>query len=349
MKFRIHKKSKKVILLILSLLLVLACLQLFFAVLMPKTAKTEVIQYESTCKPAASYKVFILPNEVYPSTTLGEESVYSKKLLNYIQADFGMQYVGSQKVPLDIEYQIIATVNGYQGKDKEKVIYWSKDFPLSTKKTTKSEGIWNKTEKVNFAINGYDAFAVRAQEITGLDVSNDLIVSMKGKVIAHTEKEDLETPFDVNLEMPLMEDAFQIEKNNLDPISSNVKTMKEMPITLNLVKVIPYGILLLISVVGLIITIFFTRELNYEEMMTKRVNNIIKNYGSRIIALQNIPKTEYRQNYKVHSMKDLIKIADEIQKPIFYETDKDSIVKNLEFRVIENDTIYSLVLDSTET
>ncbi len=80
----------------------------------------------------------------------------------------------------------------------------------------------------------------------------------------------------------------------------------------------------------------------------KKVNGTLKNYGSRIVALQSIPKMNYRQYYKVHSIKDLIKIADELQKPIFYEVDRDIIVRNSEFHVIEDDTIYSLFLDSSE-
>lgn len=350
MKLKIHKKSKKVFVLIFTLLIALSCLQLFMAFSMPKTSKTEMVQYESNCQPQASYKVFINPNEVYSGTTLEEGSVYSKKLLSYIQADFGVEYAGSKNVPLDIEYQIIATVNGYQGDDKEKTVYWSKNFPLTTKKVVKEEnkGIWNQKEKVNFTIGNFDSFAVRAKDITGFDVSNELIVSMTGKVIAHTGKEDLETPFDVNLQVPLMEDTFQITKNNLDPIQNSVTEMKDVQIPFNHFRVVSYGILLVLSLTGLIFMIFFTRDPNYQEMLVKRVNAAIKNYGSRMVALETIPKMNYQQYYKVHSIKDLIKIADEIQKPILYEADKETIVKNYEFHVIDNDVIYSLFLDNSE-
>ncbi|MEL7657373.1 MAG: DUF5305 family protein, partial [Bacillota bacterium] len=270
---------------------------------------------------------------------------------NYIQTDFEINYTGSKAVPLDIEYQIAATVNGFRGEDSDKANYWSKSFPLTNIKKIKEDNsnTWSKKERVNFQLAGYDAFAVRAAEITGMKVGNELIVAMTGKVIAHAGEEDLETPFDVHLEIPLMEDVFQINKAGIDPIKNNVSVMVETPKPVDMTRAIPYGTLFILSLIGLIIMTFFTREPNQDEMMMKRVNNIIKNYGSRIIALENIPKVNYRQYYKVHSIKDLIKIADEIQKPIFYETDRDNIVKNFEFQVIENDTMYSLLLDASES
>lgn len=350
MKFKLHKKSKKASLLILILLTVLSVLQLFLLISFPKKTTTEIVQYESNLKPQLSYVVNIVPNEVYTGTTLDEGKIYSKKLLNNIQAEYVIDYTGSKKVPLDIEYQIVATVNGYQGTDKEKVIYWSKAFPLTSKKLIKEEsGTWSKKERISFSLSGYDAFTVRAQEITGMDVTNELYVSMIGKIMAHTENEDLETPFDVKLRIPLMEDTFEVTKSNLDPVSSNIAEKVESKASMNKFQAFSYGLILLLCLIGFVVLLFFTREPNYEEELRKKVNNIIKNYGSRIVALQSIPKMNCRQHYKVHSMKDLIKIADELQKPIFYEIDKDTAVKNYEFHIIEDDILYSLFLDSPES
>ncbi|MDD2190178.1 MAG: DUF5305 family protein [Eubacteriales bacterium] len=349
MKLVVHKKSKKALLLILSLLIILSCIQLSLVLLQPKTTTAETTVYESNCELQSAYKVIIFPNEVYADTTQKEGGVYSKKLLSYIQAEFGVEYAGSMEVPLDIEYQIISTVNGYQGNDREKKIYWSKVFPLTAQNKVKEKsGIWSKNEKVNFPLAQYDAFAIRAKEITGMDVSNEVIVSMKGKVIAHTEKEDLETPFDVSIKVPLMEDVFEISKPGLNPIKNSITVTEEIPAPLDIVRVITYSILLAFSIIGIAGLLLYTREPDEQELLKKKINSILKNHGSRIIALQSIPKANYKQHYKVHSIKDLIKIADEIQKPIYYEIDKDTVVKNYEFYVIENETIYTLCTDETD-
>lgn len=350
MKFKIHKKSKKFIFLILILLLLFSCLQLFISTAMPKTMNKETIVYEAACEPKLAYQVVINPNEVFPGTAQHEGEFYSKKILNHIQADFEVCYAGSKPTPLEIEYQILATVNGYQGKDSDKLIIWSKSFPLTNKKIMKEEnsGAWSKNEQVNIQLGGYDAFAVRAKEITGMDVNNEVIVSMKGKIIAHANKKDLETPFDVNIRIPLMEDVFQITKSSLEPANNSITISKTVPEPINMLKTVSYISLLALCLVGIIIMIFFTREPNNDELLLKKANSTLKNYGSRIVALQKIPKMNYKQYYKVHSIKDLIKIADELQKPIFYEVDKDTLVKDYEFHVIENDIIYSLFLDTEE-
>jgi hypothetical protein len=278
-----------------------------------------------------------------------EDKTYSKRLLTNIKAEFIMDYIGSKKVPLDIEYQLLATVNGYQGDDESQTVLWSKSFPLSAKKTFKeNSGQWSQKEQVMFPLSAYDAFTVRAKEVTGMDVTNELYVSMTGKVIAHTGKEDLETPFDVKLRIPLMVDTFTIEKTNMDPVKKSATEKNETQAPVNNFNVMLYGALLFVCIVGYIILLFFTREPNEMETLKKKVNSTLKNYGSRIVALQNIPQMNYRQHYKVHSMKDMIKIADELQKPIFYEVDSATVVKDYEFHIIEEDTIYSLFLDSTE-
>lgn len=349
MKLKIHKKSKKILILIFALLMILSGIQLFLPMAMPQTLKSEKVIYEATCAPNVTYQAVINPNEVFPGTIQKEGTVYSKKILNYIQTDFEINYKGNKPVPLDIEYQLIATVNGSTGEDPDKLNYWSKNFPLSAVKKAKTEnGSWSAKERVNFQLANYDAFAVRAKEITGMDVSNEVLVSMVGKVVAHTGKEELETPFDVHLQIPLMEDVFSITKAGTDPIKDKVTVMAETPKPIDLLHVIPYGTVLGISFIGLIVILFFTREPNNDEMLLKKANAIVKNYGSRIVALQNIPQMNYRQHYKVHSMKDLIKIADELQKPIFYEVDSSTIVKDYEFHIIEEETLYSLFLDSAE-
>ncbi|MEL7656410.1 MAG: hypothetical protein AAGU75_10940, partial [Bacillota bacterium] len=69
MKLKIHKKSKKILILIFILLMVLSSLQLFLPMAMPKTLKTEKITYEAACTPNVTYQVVINPNEVFPGTT----------------------------------------------------------------------------------------------------------------------------------------------------------------------------------------------------------------------------------------------------------------------------------------
>ena len=75
------------------------------------------------------------------------------------------------------------------------------------------------------------------------------------------------------------------------------------------------------------------------ESVRRKSKGVIKNYGSRIVAL-NMPKFDYRQIYKVDSIKDLIKISDEIEKPIIYESDTEDVIKNHELYLIDEDKLY---------
>ena len=345
----IHKRAKKYYLLILSFIIAMSCLQLFFTFAFPKTITNDIVQYESSLEPKAEYQVMILPNEVYSGTKQEEGLYYSKKLLNYIQANFGFQYEGSNQVPIDVQYQIVATVCGYQGKDTNKEVYWEKEFPLTGEKAfTEKSGSCKKDETASFSLSGYDAFAVKAKEITGMKVANEVVISMTGKVTAHTPDQDSETPIDISITIPLLEDVFRIEKGSLDPVRNQITDSVETAVSADKAKILLYGILLFICIGGLTILLFFSREPDSNEIMRKKVNTTLKNYGSRIVALHSLPKTIFRQQYETHSIKDLIKIADDMQKPIVYETDAEQIVKHYQFCIIDDDTLYSYRVDRQE-
>lgn len=349
MKLILHRKTKKYLMLFLILLTGFTGFFIFRAVVLNHTSMQDVVLYEASCKPSLNYQVVLIPNEVYEKLNQEEGLNYSKKLLSYIQAEFGMDYTGNADVPLDVEYQIVAKVNGYSGSDKEKISNWSKTFPISPVKKESLKGMsWKKAEKVNFPLSGYDSFAVRAEEVTGMKGSSEVIVSMTGKVIAHHQKEDLETPFDVSMQIPLMEDVFQIEKKNTDPIQKTITTSEKVPVPLNMVKIVFLCIVMILCIAGLVFVILFTREPDPEEVLKKKVITIIKNYGSRIVALNSLPRTLFKQQYETHSMKDLIKISDDIQKPILYETDPEQTVKNYMFYIIDEDTLYTWMVDQPQ-
>ena len=112
MKFTLHKKTKKFILAILLLLLLITGIQTFSTVNKEEMLTEENVIFEYSCQPSVNYTVNIRPNELYPVTVLEEGGYYSKLLLEHIQAGFAVEYQGSETTPIKIQYQVLATVNG---------------------------------------------------------------------------------------------------------------------------------------------------------------------------------------------------------------------------------------------
>ena len=61
---------------------------------------------------------------------------------------------------------------------------------------------WNTTEQINFTLDEYDALAVRAKELTGMNVTNEVIVELLGTVTTNVTKEEVTILYSTKLEFP---------------------------------------------------------------------------------------------------------------------------------------------------
>ncbi len=341
MKLTLHKKTKKYILAILLFLLLFTGIETYSTVNEEKTVSEENIIFEYSCQPSVNYTVNIRPNELYPGTVLEEGGYYSKLLLEHIQAEFAVDYQGSNATPINIQYQVLATVNGYQGQTENKDIYWTKSFPLTEEKTVEIEGdSWSTTEQINFTLGDYDALAVRGKEISGMKVSNEVIVELLGTITAQTSTEEVAIPFSSNLQIPLLEDVFQVTKTAGEALQGSVTESEEVLVPFDRTKVSLLVVLMLLCVAAIPVLLLVIKEPDELTILRKKNNGLIKNYGSRMVAMRAIPAQEYSRYYQVDSIKDMIKIADEMQKPIIYIPDDSTMVRNNELFIIHEDSLY---------
>ncbi len=343
MKLTLHKRTKKYIIGIIILLLVFTGIQEYRIVNSEEVVTQEKTVFNYKCQPTVKYSVIVKESELYPQTTLeeGDYIYYSKLLLDRIKADFTVDYKSSKSTPITVDYQVFATVNGYQGQAPNKIIYWSKSFPLTQNKVIETQGnSWNGKEEISFALNDYDAFAVKAREISGMKVSNELLVELKGSISAKATKEDVNIPFSTAVEIPLLEDVFKIEKNVQDPVDVSVTETEEIFVPADQGKIILLGVIIAI-LLGLIPLIWFKiREPGELDLLRKKNNVLLKNYGSRMVAMEEIPDLNCSRYYQVYSIKDMIKIADEIQKPIIYVPDDSILLRDNELYIIDNSNLY---------
>ena len=341
MKLTLHKKTKKFILAILLFLLLFTGIQTYSTVNEEKTVTEENIIFEYSCQPSVNYTVNIHSNELYPGTVMEEDGYYSKLLLDHIQADFAVEYQGSATTPMKIQYQVLATVNGYQGQTESKNIYWTKSFPLTQEKTVETEGdSWSTEEQINFTLGDYDALAVRAKEISGMKVTNEVIVELLGTITAVTATEEVAIPFSSNLQVPLLEDVFQVTKTAGEALQGSVTETEEVLVPFDRTKVSLLTVLMLLIVAAIPVLKFVIKEPDELTILRKKNSGLIKNYGSRMVAMREIPDLEYSRFYQVYSIKDMIKIADEVQKPILYIPDESTAVRNNELFIISENSLY---------
>lgn len=337
----LSRKKKILIRCVLIIAIVAGVIGLAYILAVPKTRNKNITLYQSNLQPMLNYEVHLVDNDIYNDSIQPENEAYIKKMVDYIKVNFGTNYQVDTEADLKMEYELSAKVIGYSSGTDTRTDYWVKDFPILGKKSVKihSNGI-QKEESFNLNLKEYDDFAVHANNFTEVNLSTELIVSMIGSIVTDTPKGSMDTPFDINMTIPLNGGDFSITKGDLQPITKKITETKKIILHPN-VKVIAFIIIAIItSIILLVCSFFFVREPGESDIVRKEVGKLIKNYGSRMVSMNHKPLKIYNLSYEVRGIKDLIILSDEIHKPIYYISDHDNIIKDNSFYVDDGDDLY---------
>jgi hypothetical protein len=310
--------------------------------LIEETVEKDVTQYEYNVEQNLQYQVHIINNKIYSENILGEGLNYPKKLVDYIKVDYGLNYIGTEEVPVNIEYQTFAKVSGFLVEDEVKTVYWTKEFPLSQAKTVeKTQSEFELTDSIKSPMAEFETFAIDSEEITGLILSYEVTFCLEGKLIADTPYGKLEKPIEMTVAAPLTKEAFTLEKGNLENITDKIttKVTETLPINKNIVFLC--SLIAFICLLSFLYLLIFTINYDLKDTLISIMKKIIKNYGSRMVELHSDVMKTYQYQFDVRSMKDLIKVSDELQKPIYYEVDEEDIVKDFKFCVQNGNDLYT--------
>ncbi|MBB2182464.1 hypothetical protein H0486_06190 [Lachnospiraceae bacterium MD1] len=347
MKNKIHKKMKlKTSIkygIIIGILAIAAYIgfRLVRELTSDKVIQEEHTLYQYTLQPKADYLVHIKENIVYDGTIQGEGLEYSRNLLDYIEVNFSTEYQSSDIAELQLEYQINAYVNGYKYINDGKAINWSKLFPLTDKRRVAvSDSYLYEEAKVEFGLDDYEAFATEAKMVTGMNISTEVVVCMEGTLSIVTPNGNLSTPVASSISLPILESIFTINKSGVDPVNDMIVDQVDVTVPINYKLVTLFAVLFFICIIAIIILLLITEAPGTYDILIAKSRKLIKNYGSRMIAIHNKPEQKFRQTYELNSINDLIKISDEIQKPIFYQYDEISIIEDFMLHVIDGDNLY---------
>ena len=338
----IMKTNKKVVLIIaLCIGIVFGVFGLVYLILNPKTSTEEVMIYNYSFQPGLTYEVHLIENELYDDTIQEEGAIYIKNLLDYIKVDFSTSYQGSEVIPLDMEYMMNASVIGYSSNNDSRLDYWKKDFPLLEKQTIhmESDNI-QEEETLKLELARYENFAQEANKITGVNLSTELVISMIGNITAITPSGMKETPFDITMSIPLQENLFEIKKGDMQSTSEKFTDSIVHTLPLDIKYIVLIGIIITLLIIGVLSTIFFIYEPSLQEILRSEVKKIVNNHGSRMVALGHSPGKTFEHTYEVTSIKDLLILSDEMQKPIYYIADENEFVKDNVFHVEDKGDLY---------
>jgi len=132
---------------------------------------------------------------------------------------------------------------------------------------------------------------------------------------------------------------FNIERLNIEEKAGEIKNIVDVVQPPNKFKIVIFRIVIGLLIMLTLILIFFTEEPSSDDIYKKKIKNIFKSHGTRLVAINNELIIANESYQDVHSIDDLVKISDELEKPIMYIYDTN-ITKMNNFYVIDNNGFY---------
>ena len=326
-------KNTRFFLYVLGGILCLVSAILLFINIRPHTRTEEVVVNSYNITTGASYRVHLKENNVFEEEFLEEGRVYPSAITDFINIDFKSELAMTNALSISGDYIIQAVLEGYQtGKDEEKVSVYEKIYPIIEgrviESVTSSASI-NESLSIDRAT--YRNYAQEIENALGGETGKNFYVELSGKYIVDGE----EKPFSYRIDIPINNDKFY-EIRKAEPVEDS-GDIKES----NLVNVMPafssYAIFILLLFVAVR---FFTANMEGKELEQKKLSELMRKYGSRMVCIENLPDISQKFEIRVKSITDLIELADEIREPVLYIEGEKELPKDGKIYILSKDYIY---------
>lgn len=296
-----------------------------------------------------NYQVNLLPNSIYDKKVLGEGNTYLTDYVENINTLLRYNFSSDKEVEIKGQYEVVALVEGFLSNDKDSKSLWSKQFILQPKSDFSFKGVDGEFKKeIPIDIKSYGEIIQQGNKALNMNFIGKLTVMWNVTVEGSSEYGNISEKLTPKMELPLNEKYFQItgtlsqDKNNT--IEKTIKVISpkyKIYITVS-TALITLGILCFLYI------LLFTKAKSRGNKAKLKIAKILKTYEDRFIALRDDALIGTELVVRVANIENLIRIADELDKPIFY---KDS--SNLEdikaFYVIDHGRVYAYGVLSSES
>ncbi|SES87119.1 hypothetical protein SAMN05660297_00794 [Natronincola peptidivorans] len=320
MKIKINKKLKITLMIMNILALIPIAVFLHQEVKVPKYAEERISLYDYHNRSGINYEVFLRPNVLYEEESLGAGKTYITEFVDYIDTSFTYEFQGESEAEVKGDYEIVAEIEGYTGHEETYKTIWRKGYILSPKKTfQEKDRIVAIKEDVTLDIHGYNEFAGNVIEASKITSSVKLTVLMNINMEATTDKGPVAEQMSSSITIPLNTNHFEISGSPINERSGSIQDTIEVQLPIDRKKVILYGGLIGFLLILLSFLIFFTKGREKKSVLEKTINQIFKKHGDRLVALNTEVEAISKNFSEVKSIEDLVRIADELGKPIMYK------------------------------
>lgn len=315
-KKQIGKKIRIALLGALSILFFASLYGLYHVYKKPVEVENSVPLYSYQHKAELKYTVQLKPNSIYQETMQGPDRTYFSKLVDYFNVYFSYNYTGDSDASIKGAYEIIAVIDAPE--------MWRKTFVLVPfSEMTASGNSLSINKEFPVALNQYNELLKQVNEEIGVAAREPKLniqanVYLKAVAGDNAVKEDLTPVMSIPLTTgdfkvggePSVEKEGSVTKTEViaDPAAASMKVRQ---LYIWAASSVLLGLLLV-----LLLLLTGNKVIEVDERKTL-IDSIRKKYGERMVMVQDkFSPNEKMTVLSFSSMEDLVKLADELNKPV---------------------------------
>ena len=299
----------------------------------PKTKTENIIICQNYQKGIYDYTAYLKENEIYNNKTIlkqGEGLIF-KDITNYLEMSFLYEFFSDCGKVIDTIYQLDLKL--YTNS-------WSKEYNIFPQSKFASEN-FNVSFEIN--ISQYQDYINKIEDEINI-ISPDTILSITSTIhiILETDEGIITEIFKPTISIPMKDNIINFEGNLSQSSLKNIEDTIEVPIPIEEINNEIYNYLIIAGIlfIPFILFIITTKNDIYKTDKSQiKIQKILKKYKEWIIEIEKQPKkSNFSETIKTKSIDNLIKISEELDKPILYYSLK--LEKINTFYVIDDKILY---------
>ncbi len=319
------------------------------------TASHQQVGEKTLCtyenKQEMDYKVNVNSTKLYDQKVVPAGQYYVSNYAESVVFNYVNTYTASVEAEIQGQYKITAEFRGYTNEQSDegekKVTVWSKNEVLkNTTSFTQTADKHEINEKIKVNLTQYNSFMKKLQEEENLSMPAEVILKIEGKKTVKLPKEEVEMPILATAVISVSSDYFKIEQQVSEAVEGKQTEEVITLLPMNHKLMLTEGVIGFLSLVGCILVGIFVIDIEDKEKMIRKIKGIYIEYGSKMVQVDVINKQGFKNNYKLNKLEDLIKLAEELEKPILVEQGQSM---QPSFYVIEQQDLYSYHLEDIAT
>lgn len=301
-----------------------------------KDIKRTVFSYSHIA--AVDYRVFLIPNLIYSNNSLQSGGTYIRNFVDYVNTRFSYTFLGERASNISGKYRIYAQLEGLLGDEKGSKTIWKKSFLLQKDTPFKinSRSIYIKKD-IPISLKAFNNFMDTANKASDLNLNSKFTVHWEVQINAKTDKGLISEKLSPFMEIPLNASSFEITGELTQKKDGKIEDTNKILVPLNQRIILIIWIFLVILLILLVVLVLFTGGKPLLSQYKKKVKNIFKLHGYRLVKLQHDINSLNSNVIRISSIEDLVKIADEEGRPILYMIENDI---RYSFYIIQEDMLY---------